>query len=81
MADTLGRADDIQSQWARVRARLRSEFGDAAYRSWLRNMTLHAVDAGRVKITVPTRFLRDWVAAHYADRIRALWQILSWQVG
>lgn len=73
MADTLGRADDIQSQWARVRARLRSEFGDAAYRSWLRNMTLQAIDSGRVKITVPTRFLRDWVAAHYADRIRALW--------
>ena len=22
---------------------------------------------------MPTRFLRDWVAAHYADRIRALW--------
>jgi chromosomal replication initiator protein len=52
---------------------LRSEFGDAAYRSWLRNMTLQGIEAGRVKITVPTRFLRDWVAAHYVDRIRALW--------
>ncbi len=73
MADSSGRIDDTQSQWARVRAKLRSEFGDAAYRSWLRNMTLQGVEAGRVKITVPTRFLRDWVAAHYADRIRALW--------
>jgi chromosomal replication initiator protein len=73
MADSLGRSDDIQSQWARIRARLRGEFGDAAYRSWLRNMTLQGVEAGRVKITVPTRFLRDWVAAHYTDRIRALW--------
>ena len=44
MADSLGRSDDIQSQWARVRARLRGEFGDAAYRSWLRNMTLQGVE-------------------------------------
>jgi chromosomal replication initiator protein len=73
MADLSGRGEDTQSQWARVRAKLRSEFGDAAYRSWLRNMTLQGIEAGRVKITVPTRFLRDWVAAHYADRIRALW--------
>ena len=73
MAESLGRIDDVQSQWVRVRARLRSEFGDAAYRSWLRNMTLHGIEAGRVKIAVPTRFLRDWVAAHYVDRIRALW--------
>jgi len=73
MADTLGQGEEVQSQWARVRAKLRREFGDAAYRSWLRNMTLQGIDAGRAKITVPTRFLRDWVAAHYADRIRALW--------
>src|SRR5260221_9115267 len=36
-------------------------------------MTLFEVTDGRARIGVPTRFLRDWVAAHYADRIRALW--------
>jgi chromosomal replication initiator protein len=64
---------DIQAQWARVRGRLRDEFGEAAFRSWLKSMTLAEVADGRVRIGVPTRFLRDWVAAHYADRIRALW--------
>jgi chromosomal replication initiator protein len=64
---------DIQAQWARVRGRLRDEFGEAAFRSWLKSMTLTDVADGRVRIGVPTRFLRDWVAAHYADRIRALW--------
>ena len=73
MADSLARAEDVQSQWARVRARLRAEFGDAAYRSWLRNITLLGLEHGRVRIAVPTRFLRDWVAAHYVDRLRALW--------
>src|SRR6185437_5789425 len=73
MADALGQGGEVQSQWVRVRARLRSEYGDAAYRSWLRNMSLQGIEEGRAKIAVPTRFLRDWVAAHYADRIRALW--------
>ncbi len=73
MPAALGQDGDVQSQWARVRARLRSEFGDAAYRSWLRNMSLQGIEDGRAIISVPTRFLRDWVAAHYADRIRSLW--------
>src|SRR6185312_2564328 len=73
MTDSLGQGGEVQSQWVRVRARLRAEYGDAAYRSWLRNMSLQGIEEGRAKIAVPTRFLRDWVAAHYADRIRALW--------
>jgi chromosomal replication initiator protein len=73
MNETTGRRGDLQAQWARVRGKLREEFGDAAYRSWLKSMTLYGVDEGRVRIGVPTRFLRDWVTQHYADRIRALW--------
>jgi chromosomal replication initiator protein len=69
----LGRKADVQTEWARVRGRLREEFGDAAYRSWFKSMTLHEVRDGHLRIAVPTRFLRDWVAQHYADRIRALW--------
>jgi chromosomal replication initiator protein len=64
---------NLQAQWARVRGRLRDEFGAAAYRSWLRSMTFYELVGGRVRIGVPTRFLKDWVISHYADRIRALW--------
>jgi chromosomal replication initiator protein len=73
MAQQGGRDPNVQAQWARVRARLREEFGEPAYRSWLRSMTLVELADGRVRIAVPTRFLRDWVAQHYADRLRALW--------
>src|SRR5690348_17988700 len=73
MTEPASRKGDIQSQWARVRGRLREECGDAAYRAWLKSMTLYGVDEGRVRIGVPTRFLRDWVSQHYSDRIRALW--------
>ncbi len=66
--------DRIAAQWARVRGRLRAEFGDAAFGSWLKPMTLADIRKSTVRIAVPTRFMRDWVATHYGERIRALWQ-------
>ena len=59
--------------WDRVKVRLRDEVGDAAYRSWLRPITVHGVTDGQVRLALPTRFMRDWVATHYGERIRALW--------
>ncbi len=60
-------------QWDRVRGRLRQEVEDAAYKSWVKPMVLTGIRDGEVNIGVPTRFMRDFVATHYADRIRALW--------
>jgi chromosomal replication initiator protein len=64
----------LEAQWVRVRARLKVEFGEAAYRSWLKPLTLMGQDDGIVKIAVPTRFMQDWVRQHYADRIKSLWR-------
>lgn len=61
------------AQWTRIRARLRSEVGDSAFRSWLKPLTLVAINGQSVTLSVPTRFMRDWVNTHYADRLRALW--------
>ncbi|MCX8135350.1 MAG: chromosomal replication initiator protein DnaA [Roseococcus sp.] len=58
--------------WARVRARLRQEVGEAEYRSWLKQMSLAGREGDTLEITLPTRFLRDWVREHYGDRLRAL---------
>ncbi|MFQ5775785.1 MAG: chromosomal replication initiator protein DnaA [Kiloniellaceae bacterium] len=60
-------------QWARVRGRLRAEVGDAAYRSWLKPLTMVSAKKGVVRMAVPTRFMRDWVVSNYAERIHALW--------
>jgi chromosomal replication initiator protein len=63
----------LDQQWARVRGRLKEEVGEAAFRSWLLPLTVDRIDGTEVRIVVPTRFMRDWVLTHYADRIRALW--------
>ena len=49
----------LAEQWARVRGRLQQEVGDVEYRTWLRQMTLAAVDGDEVTVFLPTRFLRD----------------------
>ncbi len=63
----------VIEQWGRVRGRLRSEVGEAAYRSWLKPLTLAGSRNGKLRLAVPTRFMRDWVASNYAERLRALW--------
>jgi chromosomal replication initiator protein len=53
---------------------LRGEVGEAAYRSWLKPLTLVSVKKSVVRLAVPTRFMRDWVLGNYAQRIEALWR-------
>ena len=59
--------------WHRVRDRLRAAVGDAAFNSWLRQLQIADAADGQIRMTVPTRFMRDWVVSHYAGKIRDLW--------
>jgi chromosomal replication initiator protein len=61
-------------QWTSIRARLQVEVGEVEYRTWLRQMTLGNLDGDEITVTLPTRFLRDWVSTRYGNRLRALWQ-------
>jgi chromosomal replication initiator protein len=63
----------IEAQWARVRARLRKEVGETAYRSWIKPLTLLALEGNEARLGVTTRFVRDWIRSHYAELIRAAW--------
>ncbi len=63
----------VAEQWDDVLASLRTEIGEAAFQSWLKPMTVREVTDGQVRVSVPTRFMKDWVVAHYADRLGELW--------
>jgi chromosomal replication initiator protein len=62
-----------QDIWTRVRDHLKSEYGETTFNSWLKNIELEKVTDNHVNMTLPTRFLRDWVINNYALRIRQLW--------
>ena len=69
--ESLEPSDDIRNTWENVYSDMRSEFGEAVFRSWLKHLTLQAFykQSGTMEVSAPTRFMREWVENHYADKI------------
>jgi chromosomal replication initiator protein len=63
-----------QDRWSRVKGRLRSTVGEDVYTSWFARMDLEGVQDESVRLSVPTRFLKSWIQAHYAERVLSCWQ-------
>ena len=61
-------------RWSKVKGRLRSSVGEDVFSSWFARMDLERVSGDAVHMSVPTRFLRSWIQAHYADRVLSCWQ-------
>jgi len=65
--------DILLRHWQAVRSELKGEYGEAAFNSWLKPVEFVSFRDGRVLLSAPTRFMRDWVRSHYADRMTDLW--------
>jgi len=63
-----------QDRWSRVKGRLRTSVGEDVYSSWFARMDLESVQQESVQLSVPTRFLKSWIQAHYAERVLTCWQ-------
>ncbi len=59
--------------WQRVKQRLRTELGEDVFSSWFGRAEFESADKSTVYLSVPTRFLKSWIASHYNDRLLALW--------
>ena len=75
MPDKRPVSDD--KQWARVRARMRQEFGESVYRNWLRSLTMDRIEGAAAVITAPTPFIRDRIITQFGERLSAAWAIES----
>src|SRR6267378_8592120 len=72
---------ELETHWVRVCDRLRKEIGDKAFKTWFGEVELGKLEAGKLRLYAPTRFVRDWVARHYGDRVLAYWQAVHAEVG
>ena len=63
-----------QERWQRVKNRLRIELGEDVYSSWFARVELEAVGEDGVRLSVPTRFLRNWIQSHYSEKVLGNWQ-------
>ncbi|GAA0786722.1 chromosomal replication initiator protein DnaA [Roseibium denhamense] len=61
-------------QWKRVKKQLRAELGDDVFTSWFARVDLEEHQDGTVRLSVPTRFLKQWIQNNYNDQLMGLWQ-------
>lgn len=63
---------DVKTKWDRVAQRLRAELGEDLYTSWFARMEAEDLDAGRLTVSVPTRFLKSWIETHYLSKLQKI---------
>ncbi len=63
----------VAPAWEKILPLLQKELGLTAYKSWIAPISPARFEKGVLELSVATRFIRDWVKTHYADRIRHLW--------
>lgn len=61
-------------EWKRVKKQLRAELGDDVFTSWFARVDLEEHQDGTVRLSVPTRFLKQWIQNNYNDQLMGLWQ-------
>ncbi len=60
--------------WTRIHQHLRDEVDEVVYRPWLEPLTFVESRGGVVRLALPSRFRREWVADTYGGHILAMWR-------
>lgn len=60
-----------EEAWSAICARLRAELGEAIFGSWFARLELESLAHQTAHLSVPTKFLKSWIQAHYADKLLA----------
>ena len=61
--------EENQINWDDVLVKLNKNLGKDIYESWIKNLNLKKEFNHYVILSVPTRFVRDWIVSRYADKI------------
>ncbi|MGL4395867.1 MAG: chromosomal replication initiator protein DnaA, partial [Hyphomicrobium sp.] len=64
-------ANAVDGRGQKVRAVLRAQLGEDIFTSWFNAMEFEAFDGRMVRVSVPVKFLRNWIQAHYAEHLLA----------
>jgi chromosomal replication initiator protein len=63
----------LDGKWKRVQARLRASVGEKVYSSWFTRLKVERLEGNVLVLSLPTRFLRNWIESHYLDKLSTLW--------
>jgi chromosomal replication initiator protein len=62
---------ELTRKGAKVKAALRARLGEDVFSSWFVALEFQAFDGEVLKVTVPVKFLRNWIQTHYSDALMA----------
>ena len=60
----------MKKHWPVLKKDLRKIVGNTAYNNWLKQLSFISIEETTITFSVPTKFLRDWIVNHYADKIK-----------
>ena len=63
-----------QVNWTRVCQKLRAELGEDVFGHWFARVVLEDANDQVIVLSVPTRFLKQWLESHYIERLLTHWQ-------
>ena len=55
--------------WELIQEDFKTKFGKDVFESWLKKMDLLETNSDNLLISVPTRFIRDWITSRYLDNV------------
>ena len=58
-----------QFEWKLVQSEMKTKLGLDVYESWLKKITFIDEFNNYLLLSVPTRFIRDWITSRYLDQI------------
>ena len=56
-------------EWRLVQADMKDKLGSEVYESWLKKISFTEEFNNYILLSVPTRFIRDWITSRYLDQI------------
>jgi chromosomal replication initiator protein len=59
----------VEGRGQKVRAMLRVQLGEEIYSSWFKSLEFESFDGRIVKVSVPVKFVRNWIQEHYAEHL------------
>jgi chromosomal replication initiator protein len=73
---TMQGGEAIERTWEAIRANLRRDCGARMFDAWLRPIALGGFDpaTGTLLLSLPSKFMADWVQRHHAERLALAWK-------
>lgn len=62
-------AGAAETAFSAIKEKLRLALGDSLFRAWVHPLSFVDYTHGVLTLGAPSRFVRDWVKSHYADRL------------